>query len=408
MSDNFPDQALQRWWMQHRLRLLQVIAALMAAAAVLKLGDEFRRLVWETGPNGAIDMKYLHGFVAGWFSGQPVYEQYHAPHPPATFVMLWPLLGWLSVTPARWYWAATSVVALPAIILLILRISRAETRLEQIFVALLLLSINGTGVTIGNGQLILHILPALLAGVLVLNRERNALGDDLIAAALLTWTLLKPSVAAPFLWVFLFGWQRWRPVLVIVVMYAVLTLVATAFQKESLPTLFEMFLKSASATVSRFPGTRNVHALLADVGLEKWIPLSSGIIFAALGVWTFCYRRADRWVLMAVAALIARMWTYHRVYDDVLILLPELALFRIAKENSWSRQSALAGVLLAVTALAMLCPARFLDQPSDWAWTSNWAWIFTGGHTILWLLVLAYLMNYARHDRDGSIRMAAR
>ena len=79
---------LQSLWKQHRCWLLPAVVALMTVAAALKLEYQFRRLVWETGPNGAIDLKYLHDFVAAWFSGQPVYEQYRAPYPPATYVML--------------------------------------------------------------------------------------------------------------------------------------------------------------------------------------------------------------------------------------------------------------------------------------------------------------------------------
>ena len=402
MSDNFPDRSLQRLWLEHRRWLWPSLVVVMSIAAVLKLEYQFRRLVWEKGPNGAVDLVMHLSWVTTWFSGQPVYQESRGDYPPATFVMLWPLEGWLSVTSARWFWLVTSVAALIAMVLLMLQISGAKRNWERCFVALLLLSMSGTAVTIGNGQFTLHILPALLAGVLVLNRERNALGDDLIVTALLTWTLIKPSVAAPFLWVFLFGWQRWRPVLLMLVMYAVLTLVAAAFRKESLPLLFEMFLRNASMTVSRFPGTRNLHALLADVGLEKWIALGSGIVFAALGVWTFCYRRADRWVLIAVAALIARMWTYHRVYDDMLLLLPEVALFRIAKRSLSGRQSVIAGTLLGLTAIAMLCPGWLLEEPGQRAW------IWNSTHVMLWLLSLTYLMSYAQFHRHCSISIPAR
>jgi hypothetical protein len=204
------DSRLLRWLIQHRRRLLQVIAALMATAAVLKLGTEFHRLIWDSGATGAVDVKHLHRWVTSWFAWQPVFQQSRAAlYPPATYVMLWPLLGWMPFNAARWFWAATSIGALAAIILLLVRIGGAETPQEKIFVALLLLSINGTGVTIGSGQLILHLLPALLAGVLVLERENKTLGADLVAAGLFTWAMIKPSVAAPFLWVFLFGWKRW-------------------------------------------------------------------------------------------------------------------------------------------------------------------------------------------------------
>jgi hypothetical protein len=387
------------WWMQYRLQVFWIVIALMATAAAWKLGNEFYRLVWDPGPIGAVDLKHLHRWVTSWFAGQPTYQQSNAAqYPPATYIMLWPLLGWMSFNAARWFWAATSVLALAATILLIVRISGAETRREQIFVALLLLSINGTGVAIGSGQLILHLLPALLAGVLVLEREHETLGADLAAGGLFTWAMIKPSVGAPFLWVLLFAWKRRRPVLLVLLIYAVLTLAAVTFQKENVPTLLKLCLAKATTATTLYPATRNIHSALVAAGFEKWLILGSALIFVALGVWTYRYRRADRWVLMAVTALVARMWTYHRVYDDVLILLPELALFRIAKRSSSPQRRTIAEVLLVLTALAMLCPARLLDQPTEWPWTSDWAWVFTGAHTILWLLILGYLVNYARQD----------
>ena len=391
---------LQSLWIRHRRWLLPALVSLMTIAAALKLEYQFRRLLLE--PHGAVDLvMHLH-WTVGWFSGQPVYQEYRADYPPASFVMLWPFLGWPSVTSARWLWAATSVAALVALVFLTMRISGVKENWERCFVTLLFLSMSGTAVTIGNGQIILHILLALLAGVLVLNLERNNWGDDLVVAALLTWTLVKPSVAAPFLWVFLFGWNRWRPLLLVFIMYSFLTLVAAAFQKESLPALLEMFFRNASMTVIHYPGTRNIHALLADIGWGEWMPLGSVLMFAGLGVWAFCYRHADRWVLVAVAALVARMWTYHRVYDDMLILLPEIALLRIAKQSLSRNQSTVAGTLLGLSAMAMLCPGWLLEE------SRQRAWIWDSSHVILWLLVLAYLMNYARCDRHRLIRIPAR
>jgi hypothetical protein len=381
---------LQSLWLRHRRWLLPTLVALMTIAAALKLEYQFRRLLWVPGRNGATDLQLFQRAIAEWFSGKPLTQM---TYPPASYVMLWPLLGWLSLTPARWFWAATSVVAVATTVLMTLRLSGAKTNWERWFVALLLLSISGTAVTIGNAQVILHILPALLAALLMLEPEHRGLSEDIIAAALLTWVLLKPSVTAPFLWIFLFRWKHWRPVLLVFVIYAVLTLVAAAFRNESLPVLFETFFRTAYLIVIRFPGTRNVHALLCDVGLEKWISLASGVIFAALGVWTFFYRHADRWILVGVAALVARMWTYHLVYDDVLIFLPELALFRIAKQSLSSSERTVAGLLLGLTALAMLCPGWLLEepQPRSWIWNSS--------HVILWSAVLLYLVRFASTSR---------
>jgi hypothetical protein len=373
----------------------------MGVFAILKLGPEFYRLVWDPGPSGAVDLKHLHRWIGFWFAGEPLFHLSDAAlYPPATYLMLWPLLGWMSLSAARWFWAACFILDLATIIFLTVRISGAETIREKTFVALLLLSINGTGVSIGSGQLILQLLPALLACGLMLEQEHETLRADLSAAGLLTWAMIKPSVTAPFIWVLLFGWRRCRPVLLMLLMYAVLTLAAAAFQKEDLLTLFRLCLAKATAATADFPGTRNIHELLVAAGLEKWMVLGSGIIFAGFGVWAYLYRRADRWALMGVAAIVARMWTYHRGYDDVLILLPELALFRIAKRKSYPGQGAIAECLLGLSALAMLCPARFLDR-LEWTWAWKWIWIFAGAQTLLWLLILAYLINYAYRDRDG-------
>jgi hypothetical protein len=84
------------------------------------------------------------------------------------------------------------------------------------------------------------------------------------------------------------------------------------------------------------------------------------------------------------------MWTYHRVYDDVLIVLAELALFRVATRSASTNQQTIAGILLGLTTMAMLCPARLLQDP----W--RWRWAVASSHVLLWLIVLGFLMLSAR------------
>ena len=154
---------LRGWWAKYRLHLLRFAVALMALAGLLRLWNEFWRLLFEPGRLGAIDLRILHRLVHAWFAGRPVYSELKsAIHPPATYVILWPLLGWLEVTPARWLWAATTVGMIACLVYLMVRESGAETRLERVFMALLPLSMYATGATIGNGQLIVHLLPMLV------------------------------------------------------------------------------------------------------------------------------------------------------------------------------------------------------------------------------------------------------
>src|SRR3954465_1612200 len=118
--DNFhPVDALHAVWIRHRWWLFPAIIALMAVAAVLKLEYQFRVLLWE--PKGAIDLRPLHSLVHNWFVGRRV--KAWIVYPPASFVLLWPLLGWFSLAAVRWVWAISFVGILAAIVFISIRIS---------------------------------------------------------------------------------------------------------------------------------------------------------------------------------------------------------------------------------------------------------------------------------------------
>ena len=396
--------ALRAWWLERRVLVLPVAVVVLALFALLKLGSEFWRLLADTGVYGAIDLQLRHTQVHRWFAGSPVYAELHnALYPPASHAILWPLVGWLDFTPARWLWAGSSVVMLGWLGWLIVRESGAETRLERAFVALLLLSMNATGVTIGNGQLIIHCLPFLLSGLFLLHRGRGDWRDDLLAALLILVALVKPSITAFFFWAVLFFPGRLRPAVLVVSVYLALTLFAAAFQGGGLPTLIAGWLRN-SADVGARLGYGNLEMWFADVGLPGWGILASLLVLGILGVWTYIHRDVDIWLLLGVTALVARMAVYHMVYDDLLVLLPMVTLFRIAKRaEAADGDDVVAGVLLAVLVLVMLAPAR-LQFPS-----SPWSPLFAIGHVSVWLVVLLFLLRHAQlNQRPGRAWAATR
>jgi hypothetical protein len=384
---------LRAWWTERGTRMLRILVVFLAALALLKLGDEFRRLVLEPGRNGAIDLRTRYDEVDRWFAGEPLYDlSKNALYPPATFVILWPLIGWLAFTPARSLWAVTTLAALAGLAYLIVRESRADTALERAFVALMLLAINATGVAVGNGQLILHILPLLLAGLFLVQRDHHGWGQDLMAAALLTAAMLKPNVSLPFLLLLLLYRDRLRPLLLVVLGYTALTLFAARFQEPSLFTLLYEWYGRASAEATT-AGYANLQAWLALLGLQQWIVPALLITLMGLGLWLYRHRHVDLWLLLGVTAIVSRMWTYHRMYDDVLVLLPMIALFRIVKRGpSPDGDDVTAGVLLTLTLLAMLAPARLRSAP--WPWYP----LFTSVHAILWIAMLIFLLDRARRE----------
>ena len=69
-------------------------AILFVAIAGRTMMVQFSRLIWDRGPIGAIDLGIFHTLVDGWFRDLPVYvADGNFTYPPASYVLLWPLVG---------------------------------------------------------------------------------------------------------------------------------------------------------------------------------------------------------------------------------------------------------------------------------------------------------------------------
>jgi hypothetical protein len=408
--DRFNILNLRIGWVARGMFLMRLAVSLMALAALVWLGYQFWRLLWQTGPRGAIDLKQRYQEVQFWFAGRQVYGTLKmATYPPASYALLWPFVGWLEFTPVRWLWAATTVLALGWSVGLFLKQSLAQTNLERSFVALIPLSIYATGATIGNGQLIVHILPCLVAGLLFLAQGEAQWRSDLLGACLIILALLKPSVSAPFFWIVLFVPGRLRPSLLVVCGYVGVTLLAGAFQEFSLFDLMHRWMMNSREVLAHgaVPYSHsNLHSWSTWLGLGKWYPAGSFLLLIALGVWVYFYRKAELWLLIGVTALVTRFSTYHAWYDDVLISLPAITLFRIAlsgklkEEYHWA-----AGFLLAITLLFMIAPGGLFLFPRPWNM------MYVAGQTLIWMTVLVFLLLYTGREkeaREGSMMLSGK
>ena len=390
----------------------------MMLLAVAKLTDEMLRLVSRSGSSAAIDLKLRYAEVHGWFDGVPVYRSMPAPtYPPAAYATLWPLLGWMPLQAARWLWAATTIVALMWMTWLMVRESGATGPWQRVAVALLLLAMNQTGVAIGNGQLVLHLLPTLVVGLLLIHRGRGSWPEDLAASACIVVAMTKVTLAAPFLWLVLFApalgrddrpWPwRLRPTLLVAVGYTALTVFGASFQDGTLLQQLRDWMEVARVVSAQGGDYGNLSAWLNDAGLARLVPAVSLMVFVALGLWLYRYRLVDLWVRIGVVAIVTRFWAYHRLYDDVLIVLAFVALCRIvtpaARTTNPSfesstltmalrvrRDGVVAAALIATSMLFMLLPARLGTAAAPWHQ------IFDVTHTATWLAVLTFLGWYAR------------
>jgi hypothetical protein len=390
---------VRAWWRQWGMHLLHAANAVMAVVGAMWLAYQFWRLVWAvspiwpTSPRGAIDLEWRYLEVKQWFAGAPVYDTlWHAVYPPASYAILWPLLGWLSLDQARVWWAATTLAALAWLIHLIIRESGPRTRAERAFVTLMPLAMYATGAAVGNGQLVVHLLPALLTGLLWSQRER-ASQYRLAAAALLVLSLAKPSIALPFLWIVLFCSGGLGLMLLISAGYLALTFLAAFLQPGNVVQLLGDWMAGSLAALSQ-EGVPTLHTLLEALGLGHLRMLGSALLLAGLGLWTYRHRRASPWLLMSVAALVSRFWTYHQWYDDLILLVPMVSLFQIAHRGPHADgRDVTAAILLAFSMLLSLAPGgRYL-------FPAPWDGLYAAGQLVVWGAVAFFLLGQARRER---------
>jgi hypothetical protein len=106
-------------------------------------------------------------------------------------------------------------------------------------------------------------------------------------------------------------------------------------------------------------------------------------MLGGLGAWVYRYRRVDLWILLGVSAVVARLWTYHRVYDDILLVLPTLALFRLAqrvrREEAGAAPHLLCYGVLAAAVIVAIVPSTVIDANArvliGFVSVQTWVWI---------------------------------
>jgi len=375
-----------------------VAVLLMGYIALPRLQADVWALAW--GPQGrdAVDLKYRYLEVQRWFEGLSVYSELrHAVYPPATYVILWPLVGWLPLPAVRLVWALLSVAALGWLCVTLARAIGVASWQERVFTASLPIAMAATSYALHQGQFVVLLLPVMVVAVLTFWTGWNARALVLLSPGLLLVTLIKPSLSVPFFWLALLAPVRWRrtvPLLILVALaYAALTLLATSFQEKSPQALLGDLLRNAEK-LSEHQGRNNLHTWLTAWRFsDDWYLPASLATLLVHGAWVWFHRRTDFWIVAGVTAIVARIWTYHYSYDDLLIVLPMVALLRIARdtrEDSPVRWGA--GLLLGILTTVMVVSA-----PPGVPAIYNRV-----GVPLLWGIVLLFLLACARRPRTCS------
>jgi hypothetical protein len=226
--------------------------------------------------------------------------------------------------------------------------------------------------------------------VLLLYRARGRWPLELAAGVCMLFALVKPNVSAPFFWVFLLVPRRKWPALFVIMGYVLLTLVGSYFLPGSLVDQVRGFLSRGTA-VAQLQGYGDIPLWLGSVGQQQWIMPATVGLLAAMGLWVWAVRRADRWLILASLALMTRLWAYHRLYDDMLNLMAFIALLRLARGvDSREQPDQVAWGVFLVALLTIAGPATPLEF-----WYGGLSQALRGWQTAVRVLMLAVIMHRA-------------
>lgn len=354
----------------------------MAAAMAARLGIEVHRLLFE--PEGPIDLLLLRELTRDWFADIPVYVGLRgAVYPPADYLLLWPLYGWAPRSIDRWFYALVTAFVTAALVAILVREAKPASRADRMLLGALVVGGYPTAISLGNGQITPHVLLTAIAAVLIALRRPPALRRDLALAGLSLFALVKPNLTVPFFWVIAFrpGWTR--PAAFALLGYLAVSALAIALHGTGLDAVRELVASwyHKGEIGFSFSGYGNLHSLLGDLGVPEWIFPASAVVFAIHGVWAWRNQDADPWVRIGVAAIVARLWAYHRLYDDLLMIFPLLALYRLARGRESARGAA---TLFALSSVTLVAPITWVVEHASWALVA------------LWLLQLAFLATHSR------------
>ncbi len=390
-------------WRRCRRWLFIVAVVALALLAAERLTEGFHALLVADDPHAAMDLLSRRAEVRAWFSGEPVYGHIEsARYPPATYAMLWPLLAWTTPMAARYLWAVVLIASSVALIALLLRAAEARSVETRTLVVLTVASSQALSYSLAVGQLTVPTVALALAGVVLACRRPSSAVRQAGAALLLLSALVKPTLTAPLFWVALLAAANPAAGLAAGGGYAVVTLVAARFQALPFPALIAAWL-AANRTAGNSRGYGDLESWLRGSAVDSWIPAVSLLLLAALGGWMWRHRSRDPWWLMAVGAVVARVWTYHQLYDDILVLVPMAYLLRIVGDETHSpRRRVAAGAALLFAWVLFIAPARFLLLPI----TAEG--VLDGLRTASWLLMLGVVLAVGKPSRrPGEIESGA-
>ncbi|HEX6272697.1 MAG TPA: glycosyltransferase family 87 protein [Polyangiaceae bacterium] len=249
------------------------------------------------------------------------------------------------------YFAVLNVLALATVVWFARRAARRHGPLAANLVTASTAAIAANAVVLRNGQYGL-LINAFLVGVLVALETRHPLR----AGAWLAIAALKPQSSGPF-GLLLLDRRHWPGVFSAAAVLAVFAFGAASWLGSSPLHMLSQVFGQASNWEG---GDAGPLRLLLAAGVPRGAAIAglAGVVTIGSAALLHVHRARSLLVQAAIACVGARLWAYHRRYDDVLLVFLLLPLALDALERSTKA----AWVAFVAVGLTLWLPLREVDH----------------------------------------------
>jgi hypothetical protein len=226
-------------------------------------------------------------------------------------------------------------------------------------------AVGAVSATLGVGQYAILVTALLCAGWSFEARDRPALSGLCVALA-----TVKPTLAGPF-YLALVLRRRWKAAFAGGLYIVAGSLIVWAVLATTPWEMLRQLLRVGALYGDQ--GSANLAGLLIGWGVDRQFATLPAMLLGLAPMALLLYRPIERSVsaTYAIAAVSSRLWTYHRTYDDLILIFLFIALACVV---TGARPSTKAAVGCAVVGISLWLPNRICEIGAV-GWTRAGIWL---------------------------------
>lgn len=303
-------------------------------------------------------------------------------YPPWAFFTGFIFLPPISWKLTRFYHALLNFFSLIILALFSYQIGIPYGRSKALFSIVASLAISSHASTLGLGQYGI-IINALLIGMFWLLKKYQ----DIWAGLAFAMAMVKPNISALYLFVLIIH-KRNKAILAFS-LYIILASI-NIWIITKLDPIYMLNSVIAQSKYFAHEGYSGIN-LFTSLGLEPKVAtillalVGTGAITISIIFFNF-WRNYSLLNLFATASVIGRIWTYHRIYDNVMLIFLLLAMLKM----TFSNFQKLNILMLLLVSISLWLPVKSTDLA-----------FIKVAQFIIWIIALCYLLIQSKNNRES-------